>query len=272
MKRIGFFDSGVGGISVLHEGMKRIPDAEFLYYADTKHVPYGTKSREEIAEYVEEAVAFLAEKNIDALVVACNTATSVSVRKLRSKYTFPIVGMEPAVKLALKLEKKKKILVTATDVTVHGEKLRLLLEKFDHKGQAELLGLGGLVSFAEQNIFEGENVVNYLTSELAGRDLQEYGAVVFGCTHFGYFRDSFKEIFPKSIRYVDGNEGTIRHLVDLLGESELEIQSSSLAETAGDHRGRLPVTYYESGQEVIDPKRLQWIDQLHIRLEQLKKL
>ena len=279
MKRIGFFDSGVGGISVLHEGMKRIEEAEFLYYADTEHVPYGTKSRKEIAGYVDKAVEFLAEQGIDALVVACNTATSVSVRKLRSRYEFPVVGMEPAVKLALKQEKQKRILVTATDVTVHGEKLRLLLERWDKLGQADLLGLGGLVRFAEQNEFNGERVLSYLRSQLEGKNLEEYGAIVFGCTHFGYFRDSFEEIFPKGMRYVDGNEGTIRRLMDLLGILKAEEDDRKREGTAPDEetmnkrlrQNMTRVSYYESGREVTSPSGLAWIKELHSRLDRLSR-
>lgn len=259
MKKIGFFDSGVGGISVLHEGIKQISDAEFLYYADTDHVPYGNRSREEIETYVEEAVAFLVNRGIDALVVACNTATSVSVRKLRKMYDFPIVGMEPAVKLALKLEPQKKILVAATDVTVHGEKLQLLLERFDKKGQAETMGLGGLVLFAERNEFEGEEVLSYLKSRLEGRALDEIGAVVFGCTHFGYFKDSFQKLFPEGTKYVDGNEGTIRHLKNLLGISK---------EEKGEY-GKADVTYFKSGVQITEEKELEWIQKLHRRLNEL---
>ena len=101
--KIGIYDSGIGGLSVLHRALKKMPEAEFIYYADTKHVPYGEKTREQIKGYVEEVLNFLIAKEVDAIVIACNTATSVATKEFRGEFAVPIVGMEPAVKRALKL-------------------------------------------------------------------------------------------------------------------------------------------------------------------------
>ena len=95
--KIGIYDSGIGGLSVLHRALKKMPEAEFIYYADTKHVPYGEKTREQIKEYVEEVLNFLIAKEVDAIVIACNTATSVATKEFRGEFAVPIVGMEPAV-------------------------------------------------------------------------------------------------------------------------------------------------------------------------------
>ena len=96
--KIGIFDSGIGGLSVLHHAMKQMPDAEFIYYADEEHVPYGEKTVEQIKGYIEEILDFLIGKGVDAIVIACNTATSVATKEFRAGYPVPIVGMEPAVK------------------------------------------------------------------------------------------------------------------------------------------------------------------------------
>ena len=116
---------------MLHRALKKMPEAEFIYYADTKHVPYGEKTREQIKGYVEEVLNFLIAKEVDAIVIACNTATSVATKEFRGEFAVPIVGMEPAVKRALKLyqDMQKRILVTATPVTIAGEKLHSLLGK-----------------------------------------------------------------------------------------------------------------------------------------------
>ena len=116
--RIAFFDSGIGGLTVLHQAKKLMPQEDYLYYADTDHVPYGSKTKEEIRRYVEEAADFIAAQDVKALVVACNTATSVAIQSLRARYSFPILGMEPAVKPAVKnIAVSKRVLVTATPVT-----------------------------------------------------------------------------------------------------------------------------------------------------------
>ena len=98
--KIGIFDSGMGGLSVLHRALRMIPEADFLYYADEEHVPYGEKTREQVRGYIDEIIAFMIKKQVDAIVIACNTATSVATKEYRSQFPLPIVGMEPAVKKA----------------------------------------------------------------------------------------------------------------------------------------------------------------------------
>ena len=95
--KIGFFDSGVGGISVMTHAMDRLPGADYLYYADTDNVPYGTKTREQIIAYSCRAAEYLIDAGADAVVVACNTATSMAIEHLRQIYRIPFIGMEPAV-------------------------------------------------------------------------------------------------------------------------------------------------------------------------------
>ena len=162
--KIGIYDSGIGGLSVLHRALKKMPEAEFIYYADTKHVPYGEKTREQIKGYVEEVLNFLIAKEVDAIVIACNTATSVATKEFRGEFAVPIVGMEPAVKRALKLyqDMQKRILVTATPVTIAGEKLHSLLEKVDTEHEVDLAPLPKLVRFAEAGRFQDPEVDEYL--------------------------------------------------------------------------------------------------------------
>ncbi len=113
-KPIGFFDSGVGGISVLKEAFKLLPKEDFLYYGDSKNAPYGTKKVEEVKALTFNATDFLMNKGIKALVVACNTATSVTINDLRENYDIPIIGIEPALKPAVELKKGGKIIIMAT--------------------------------------------------------------------------------------------------------------------------------------------------------------
>lgn len=235
MSRIGVFDSGFGGLSVLYEAMQRLPGHDFIYYADREHVPYGEKSREQILGYVQKVVSFLIRQDVDAIVIACNTATSVAVAALREEYTIPIIGMEPAVKRALDLYGDKKVLVTATPITVRGDKMKLLVDRVDKHHLVDLVALPGLVHFAESEQFDKETVVPYLKEALKGRDLTSYSALVLGCTHFNYFKDSFREILPQQMTLVDGNAGTISQLIRKLGAQ---------IENAGEGK----VAYYDSGR------------------------
>ena len=242
--KIGIFDSGIGGLSVLHHAMKKLPDAEFLYYADEEHVPYGEKTVEEIKGYIEEILDFLISKGVDAIVIACNTATSVATKEFRAGYPVPIVGMEPAVKKAVELyhHTGKRILVAATPVTIAGNKLHNLLERVDKEKDVDLLPLPKLVRFAEKGDFESEEVEAYLREEMKGLNLEDYIAVVLGCTHFNYFKDSFRNVFPENIHFVDGNEVTINQLIRVTKKDE---NSKTVAK----------VSYYYSGKEVTEEEK-----------------
>ncbi|MDY5845014.1 MAG: glutamate racemase [Bariatricus sp.] len=220
--KVGIFDSGIGGLSVLHRARKMMPDVRFVYYSDVAHVPYGEKTVQEIRGFVEHNLNFLIDKEVDAVVIACNTATTVATKEFRAKFPVPIVGMEPAVKKAIEQFQNtgKRILVAATPVTIAGEKLHNLLERVDKEHDVDLIPLPKLVHFAESGNFDSEEIDDYLREELKVFHLEDYAAVVLGCTHFNYFKENFLRIFPNEIHFVDGNEGTLRQLMRLLPQKD----------------------------------------------------
>lgn len=214
--KVGIFDSGIGGLTVLHEAMKIMPHETYLYVADTYHVPYGTKTKEVVHGFVENVAAFLDKMGIDVLVVACNTATSISVKALRRVYSFPVIGMEPAVKSALDLDSKKRVLVLATPLTLVEEKYHALIDRLDAVDRVDSLGMPQLVELAENKIFHGEEVTSYIKEALSSYDLTAYVAVVLGCTHFIYYREVIKGLLPAGVSVIDGNHGTINHLRNMM--------------------------------------------------------
>lgn len=247
--RIGFFDSGVGGITVLHEALRQLPKENFIYYADTDHVPYGTKTKKEVKRLILEAVDFLSREGIKALVVACNTATSIAITDLRRQYSFPILGMEPAVKPAVEKNGSKRVLVTATRLTLQEEKYQNLVSRLDQAHIVDGVALPGLVEYAEKFIFDKHVVVPYLRQKLSGLDLNQYGTVVLGCTHFPYFQDSFRELFPSSTVLIDGSIGTVNHLRKILVERNLVSED-----------GQRDVIFYSSGKkEPLDSRYLNYL-------------
>lgn len=218
---IGIFDSGIGGLTVLKEAVKLLPNEDFLYYADTKHVPYGTKPKDEVRRYIFDAADFFAGKGVKALVVACNTATSIAINDLRKRYSFPIIGMEPAVKPALEKVDHRRILVLATPITVSEKKLHDLVVKLDSEQTVDLHALPVMVEFAEKFIFDEDIIIQYLLDEFAKYDLREYSAVVLGCTHFIFYRKHFMKILPQGVEIIDGNIGTVNRLMTLLENRKL---------------------------------------------------
>lgn len=219
---IAFFDSGIGGLTVLREAMQRMPNESYIYFADTDNVPYGLKTHEQITQYVFEAVNFLTAFDLKALVLACNTATSVVVRELRSQFDFPIIGMEPAVKPATELS-SKKVLVCATERTLKEEKLDFLIYNLKATDRVEKCSLQSLVTYAENFDFNNPQIIEYLNTKFQKIDWAEFDAIVLGCTHFLYFKNIFSKILPDHVKILDGNAGTINRLVSLIDhDSTLE--------------------------------------------------
>lgn len=217
---IAFFDSGVGGLTVLHAAMERLPEEQFIYYADSDNVPYGTKTHMEIINHVLEAVNFLMSKDIKALVVACNTATSVVAKELRQKYKLPIIGMEPAVKPAVELSASKKILVCATERTLSEDKLKHLIKDLEAGDKVTLLSLQSLVTYCENFDFNSESLFDYLSNCFDAIDWTSYHSIVLGCTHFIFYRNIIRNMIPSHVMIIDGNMGTVNRLISLLGQNE----------------------------------------------------
>ncbi|PYI55783.1 glutamate racemase [Paenibacillus flagellatus] len=218
--RIVFFDSGVGGLTVLREACRIHPSESYLYYADTLNVPYGVHTKEEVLGFVAGCVDdMMRSYDVRAIVIACNTATSVAVDELRRRYRFPIIGMEPAVKPALQAvrESGRRVLVTATPLTLKEDKFQRLVRSLEAPDAVDTLGLPGLVQFAEEGVFDGPDVRRYLREQLAAFELERYGAIVLGCTHFVFFRDAIRAELPAHVRLMDGNEGTVNQMRRLLG-------------------------------------------------------
>lgn len=219
--KIAFFDSGVGGLTVLKTAIELLPSEDYIYYADIDNVPYGTKSLDEVRKLTLDAVEFLVDKDIDALVVACNTATSAAVKILRRKYDFPVVGMEPAVKPAVNGLKSdsKRILAAGTPLTLKEYKFKSLVKKIHGEGIVDNLPLPGLVELAEKGIFDGIEVETYIKKAFAGYDIDKYSYLVLGCTHFIYYKQILKKMLP-AISIIDGNIGTIKYLKTLINNNK----------------------------------------------------
>ena len=200
---------------MLAEALRRFSGAEFLYFADEDHVPYGTKSRAQIVRLSLDAVGFLVSRGAEGVVVACNTATSAAISELRGAFSVPVIGMEPAVKLAADSFGARPTLLIATPLTIAGEKLARLVGRLECETWS--LALPRLVEFAQDLEFDSPAVRAYLREELGKFELARLGSLVLGCTHFNYFKDVLREILPPHVRIIDGIDGTLNRLASELG-------------------------------------------------------
>lgn len=237
-----------------------MPDEDYLYYADTDHVPYGEKSKEEVRKLVFCAVEFMVSQGIKALVIACNTATSAAISALREKYDFPVIGMEPAVKPAVESMEnaQKRVLVFATELSLKEEKFQDLVKKVDHQHIVDYIPLPKLVRFAEEFQFDSLEVEEYLKGVLEGIQISRYGALVFGCTHYPFFKDVFKRLLPKDMLLMDGSYGTVKNLKRIL------TQRNNKSEGTGQ------VDFYRSGVKIEDLSGVNRYMELMKRLDKIE--
>ena len=221
---IGVFDSGVGGISVLKECVTLLPHEDFLFYGDSAHNPYGDKTPEEVLSLSMAAMEEMIRGGVKALVIACNTATSIAGKELRARYEterFPVIGIEPAVKPAALDDSGSRILVMATANTLSQDKYYHLIEHWGADQTIIPLPCVGLAQRIEQGDLDGEDLM-----ELLGRLLSPYvgkvDSIVLGCTHYPFIIKEIREYLgDRNIVLIDGSKGTSSQLKRKLEENGL---------------------------------------------------
>lgn len=207
---IGVFDSGVGGISILKELVKLMPNENFIYYGDSANAPYGTKTLEQVADLVNEDAKYLYEKGVKALVVACNTATSVGIKELRERYhdIMPVIGIEPALKPAVLSKEHPTVLVMATPMTLREKKFHNLMQRFMEQAEIVPLPCPGLMEFVERGELSSEELETYLRELFM--PYENVDAIVLGCTHYPFVKEMIRKVIGNDVRLFDGGEGTAR--------------------------------------------------------------
>ncbi len=246
---IGVFDSGVGGISVLRKIISLMPNENYIYYGDSANAPYGDRSDEDVYELTERVFETLLSKGAKGIVVACNTATSVAVRRLRSRYPeLPIVGIEPAIKPAVENHEGGRVIVMATPVTLRRPKFEHLMESFRSRAEIIAMPCPRIVEFVEGDDGDSPEMMSYLMKKFERFSDHPADAVVLGCTHYPFIADQIQAAAgPQAVLY-DGSEGVARELRRRLAEKEL------LAEA--DHSLNIEILNSEGSEKVALTKRL----------------
>lgn len=208
MKRIGVFDSGIGGLTVLEELKNVLPNEDYLFYADSKNCPYGEKSDTELYDITSNIVDYLLDKDCKIIVIACNTATTRCIKYLRDKYkNMTFIGTEPAIKVACDRD-YKNILVMATPATIASERTSILVN--DNKKDYEnvyLVPCEGLADAIETDNFKKqEEIVSSIYEEYKDKEID---AIVLGCTHYPHIKDLISKYFTNA-ELLDGGAGVAR--------------------------------------------------------------
>jgi len=233
---IGVFDSGVGGLSVLAHIRQRLPHENLIYVADSNYMPYGCKPEHVIEQRCMEIADFFDSQHCKAMVVACNTATAAAVHTMRAVYSFPVIGMEPAVKPAVQHSKSKVIGVLATRGTLESNKFNRLASRFSQQARVIVQPCPGLVEQIEAGDLTGKQTRTMLATFLQPLMREGVDTLVLGCTHYPFIMPLIREIAGDDICLMDSGDAIAREL-------EKQLRHRDLLSTHQD----APVAFWNSG-------------------------
>lgn len=234
--RILVFDSGVGGLSVAREIQQRMPWLPLVYASDNGFFPYGTKAEDALIARVDKVINRLLQKYpVDILVIACNTASTLTLPHLRNQLSLPIVGVVPAIKPAAKLSQSAVIGLLATPATVARPYTHELIREYAPQCDVISLGSSELVQIAEQKL-RGEMIDNNLIANITAELMQHEKAplmdvLVLACTHFPLLKEEIRECLPNKIQLIDSGEAIARR-VDYLLQNHALLQVNADDATA----------------------------------------
>ncbi|MDD2930012.1 MAG: glutamate racemase [Sideroxydans sp.] len=257
VRTIGVFDSGVGGLSVLHHIRAALPEANLIYVADSAHVPYGGRSAAYIEARSMALTRFLLSQGAEAIVIACNTATAAAALPLRKQFSnIPFIGMEPAVKPAVAATRSNVVGVLATVGTLESARFAALLDKYAGNVKIVTQGCPGLVELVERDELhsdEARSLVERYTAPLlaAGAD-----TFILGCTHYPFLAPLIREVVGEQITLIDTGAAVARELKRRV-DSELPpckeqgVAGSESFHTSGDAEQAARIVSQLWGKQVV---------------------
>jgi len=218
---IGIFDSGVGGLSVAQKIRELLPNENLIYIADSFHAPYGDKSEEFIIQRSNLLTRFLVEQGAKIIVVACNTATVSTIRKLRDTFDLPIVGIEPGVKPAAESSQTGVIGILATERTLKSESFNQLAKRFDKTTRVETQACPGFVEQVERLELNNEKTIELVNHHIHTLLDKGVDTIVLGCTHYPFLLPLIKKATPKNMIIIDTGLAVAKEVRRRLNEQEL---------------------------------------------------
>ncbi len=267
---IGIFDSGVGGLTVLHAIHQLMPDEPLLYLADQAHVPYGPRKLEEVRQFSEFITRFLLEQGARLIVVACNAASAAALKHLRSVFPHvPFVGMEPAVKPAAEHTRSGVVGVLATPATFQGELYASVVERFGKGVKLLQNTCPGLVIQIESDAIHSPETRRILEEALLPMLAQGIDTVVLGCTHYPLVIPIIQEIVGPGVRVIDPSPAVAKQVQRLLVASDL-LELDVVMEQAAIPRPQHMLQFYTTGKPAQLAKLLPGLLGELAPVEQLK--
>ena len=220
---IGLFDSGIGGLTVLHQILQKLPKENAVYLGDTARSPYGTKSVETVLRYSFENADFLIGKGVKLIVVACNTSTAIALDALKENVHVPVVGViEPGAKAALAKTRSGKIGVIGTEATIQSGAYTQALKRLDPRVEVYSRACPLFVPLVEEGWLDNEVVELTVKSYLASLKRSGIDTLILGCTHYPLLKKALRRFMGRGVRLVDSAEETANEVSALLKEKSME--------------------------------------------------
>jgi len=216
------FDSGLGGLSVARELRAQAPDISITYCADNAGFPYGNLTAEQITQRTSNVIAALIDREkTDAVVIACNTASTVVLDALRARFSIPIVGVVPAVKPAAEMTKTRTLSILATPGTIKRDYTQKLIDQFASECHVTLVACAHLAHLSEVHLsgyaVSKEDIAREISPAFIERDNQRTDTVVLGCTHYPLVLGMLEQASPWPVWFINPSAAVVRRLLDVLG-------------------------------------------------------
>lgn len=246
--RIGLFDSGVGGLTVLRELYRQLPNESVIYFGDTARLPYGMRSPAEILQFVREILFWMTQQGVKMVIMACNTSSALALEAVRAEFDIPILGVIlPGARAAV--QQGQRIGVISTAATASSNAYRHAIQEIDPNAQVWQVGCPEFVPLIENNRIHDPYTRQVAQEYLAPLLEQQIDTLIYGCTHYPHLAPVLKSILPRSVRLID----PAIHVVRAAGQ---ELELLGLRNT----RVALPTQFYVSGcPETFSQLSVQWL-------------
>ncbi len=225
---IGIFDSGVGGLTVLKELRRGLPGERLIYLGDTARLPYGTKSKDTVIRYALNNAAFLVEKGVKLLVVACNTASSLALEELRNNFSIPVIGViEPGAQKAALKSRKRKVGVIGTAATVHSNAYREAIQNYSPDIEVISIACPLFVPLAEEGWIQDEITIRVAERYLGPFSEKGIDVLVLGCTHYPLLKPVLAQVLGKEVLLIDSAEAVADQVAASLKLNQLQAENAN---------------------------------------------
>ncbi len=226
---IGIFDSGMGGISLLGQALRKMPQENYLYLGDSRNQPYTDLPYERLKEISIQNCRFLETKGAKAILVACNTATVVAIEEMKDSVTIPVMGITPAIRQAAEGNGNGEILLLATETTLKSRQVNDLIDRHGNSSTFHKITCPPAITLVEQGILEGREMERLIRNAFSSYPIKPGTTLLIGCSHFGFLEKVFRKVLGDHLRIVDGGLSAVTDFHNLLKKNQLV--SSSIQET-----------------------------------------